>query len=154
MWEFIGREVGLLCKIVAMVLVAIWPAVTSHALLTHGGLIHVVHADHHADDHERGDVPHRHHHDGNEDSHEHNGENHAFADGDYRSTSGGKLVFKPALSVVVGVLASVASMIEAREISVRSPGPAPPGSRPQLLQQTWQFLDRAAVPGRAPSRLS
>jgi hypothetical protein len=133
--------------------------VTSHALLTRGGLIHVVHADHHSGDdrdHHAQDISH-HHHDNDDDaegSHEHNGGNHAFADGGYRSTSGSKLVLKSTLSVTIGVLASVASFIEPREIPVCSPGPAPPGSRPQILQQTWQFLDRAAIPGRAPSQLS
>jgi hypothetical protein len=46
---------------------AVWPAVTSHALLEQAGFIHEIHADHHhAHDH---DQPHDHDYDGG--SHEH-----------------------------------------------------------------------------------
>lgn len=150
---------GLFCKLVAMLLVALWPAVTSHTLLTHGGIIHVVHPDEHGERH--GDAGHQHlshaqhhEHDHDEGSHEHNGDNHAFADGDYRPTSVTKLVFKPFLSVLFTAGSTIAVPVQVCEHLVDSPGPAPPGSIPQILQQTWQFSNRTAVPGRAPSFLS
>jgi hypothetical protein len=144
---------------VAIVLVLLWPAMTSHALLTHSGLIHIVHADHHDEAH-RSDA-HRHlshhqhdDHDHDEGSHEHNGDNHAFADGDYRSTTAGKLIFKPSLIPAFIVFAGSTALLQQCEILVDSPGPAPPGSEPQILQQTWQFSNRTAIPVRAPSALS
>jgi hypothetical protein len=151
--------VGLFCKLVAIVLVVIWPAFTSHTLLTHGGIIHVVHSDDHRE--KRDDAAHQHlshaqhhDHDHDEDSHEHNGDNHAFADGDYRSTSVTKLVFKPSLSALFTAGATTAVAFQVCEHLVDSPGPAPPGSTPQILQQTWQFSNRTAIPGRTPSFLS
>ena len=142
-------------RLIALVLMVGWPAVTSHILLEQGGLIHVVHDDHgpaHPEHHGHdADRSHDEHHDGDAGSHEHNGENHAFADGDYRSTIAGKLLLKPQLIAVCGIFASVASMVDAAELKVRAPGPAPPGSTPQILQQSWQFSERAAIPGRAPS---
>ena len=156
--EFIGRGVGLFCKLVAMLLVALWPGVTSHSLLTHSGLIHVVHADH---DHARGHDGEHHHHGHSHEhessdgaSHEHNGDNHAFADGDYRSTPVTKLFFKPLLNGVFAAGAVIIVQVPPSALLVDSPGPAPPGSRPELLQQTWQFSYRTALPGRAPSFLS
>ena len=149
---------GLFCKFVAVLLALIWPVVTSHALLAHAGLIHVVHADHENDGH--GDAHkhlnhHQHHaHDHDAGSHEHNGDNHAFADGDYRSANTGKLILKPTLVALFTAASSIAALVEQSENLVESPGPAPPGSIPQILQQTWQFSNRAAIPGRAPSHLS
>jgi len=137
--------VGLFCKVVAIILVVVWPAVTSRSLLTHGGIIHVVHSDHAHDDHE--------HHDG-EGSHEHNGDNHTVADGEYRSTSSGKFVIKPPLAAAIALIASNAALEQRGEWLAHSAGAAPPGSTPQILQQTWQFSNRAAIPGRAPSLLS
>lgn len=157
MEEFIGRGVGLFCKLFAMLLVALWPAVTSHTLLTHGGLIHVVHALHdHARAHheEHHDYGHGHEHNHPDDgrSHEHHGDNHAFADGDYRSTTASKLL-RPALSAVFTAASAITAAVQC-DLLVDSPGPAPPGSTPQILRQTWQFSNRTAVPGRAPSFLS
>ena len=136
-------------KFIAIVLVALWPAVTSHSLLTHSGIIHVVHTVH---DHD-GDSPHHHHHQ-DEDSHEHNGDNHAVADGDYRSTSASKLILKPSLVAVASLLPSVNPDMRDAGCKLLSPGPAPPGSMPKILQRTWQFTVRAAIPGRAPSFVS
>ena len=104
----------MLCKIVAVLLVLLWPAVTSHSLLTHSGIIHVVHSDHAHDDHD-------HHED--EGSHEHNGDNHAFADGDYRPASKGKLVVKPSLAAAFNLIASVVALCEQRDLLGHSPGP-------------------------------
>lgn len=140
---------GVLNKFIALLLVTLWPAVTSHTLLTHGGLIHVVHVDH---GHE-GDAPHS-HHDHDDDSHEHNGDNHAVADGDYRSNSNSKLIVKPSASTDFRLLAGLILPLQERENTMRSPGPAPPGSLPQILRQTWQFSLRAAIQGRAPSLIS
>ena len=146
-------------NVVAVILVAIWPAVTSHALLSHSGLIHIVHSDHHSHGDRSAIHQHLYHdqhgaHEHEEGSHEHNGENHAFADGDYRSASASKLIFKPSLSVLFTAGSAMTALVPRGEASVNSPGPAPPGSRSQILQQTWQFSSRAAIPVRAPSILS
>ena len=152
--------VGLVCKVVAVILVALWPVVTSHSLLSHGGLIHVVHSDHH-NERDRSDAhQHLYHHQhdehdhDDEGSHEHNGDNHEFADGDYRSTSASKLILKPSLITLFTAGFAISALIQQCEFSMESPGPAPPGSTPQILQQTWQFSNRAAIPVRAPSIIS
>ena len=144
---------------VAIVLVALWPAITSHALLSQSGIIHIIHADHHSDDgdsHAHQHLSHHQHdeHDHDEGSHEHNGDNHAFADGDYRSTAASKLIFKPSLIPAFIAFAGITAPVHQCELLVDSPGPAPPGSGPQILQQTWQFSNRTAIPARAPSALS
>ena len=122
-----------------LLLVAIWPAVTSHALLEQAGLIHVVHDDHH------------HESDG---SHEHNADNHAFADGDYTSTSAAKSLKKPDSAVVATALFQTVSCVSAFSSDDGSPGPGPPGAAPPLLQKSWCFLLRTALPVRAPSFIS
>jgi hypothetical protein len=148
--------VGFVRKVVAVILVAIWPAVTSHSLLSHGGLIHVVHTDHHS----QGDgvavhqhLYHEQHgaHEHDEGSHEHNADHHEFAEGDYRSASAKELISKPSLRVLFSAACTLTPLVARCEVSLESPGPAPPGSRVQILQQTWQFSNRAAVPVRAPS---
>ena len=149
----------LFCKVVATVLVVLWPAVTSHALLTHGGIIHVVYPDEHSEGgggagHQHLSHAQHHDHEHDDDSHEQNSDNHAFADGDYRSTTVTKLVFKPSLSALFTAASTIAVPVQVYEHLVDSPGPAPPGSTPQILQQTWQFSNRTAVLGRAPSFVS
>jgi hypothetical protein len=122
---------------VAMLLLAIWPAVTSHALLEQAGLIHEAHDDHH----------------GGDGSHEHNSDNHAFADGDYASGNSAKSVKKPEFSVVSTALLQTAPSLS---VFVRNdpPGPAPPGTAPPHLLKSWSFLLRTALPVRAPSSIS
>ena len=121
-----------------MLLLAIWPAVSSHALLQQAGLIHEFHDDHH-------------HGDGG--SHEHNSDNHDFADGDYTSGGAAKALKKPEFLLAPTALLQTAAH---GSILLRnySPGPAPPGTAPPLLLKSWYFLLRAALPVRAPSVIS
>lgn len=121
-----------------MLLLAIWPAVTSHALLEQAGLIHVVHDDHHASD----------------GSHEHNADHHAFADGDYTSATGAKSLKKPESTLISTALLQTLPDTSAFLAENDSPGPAPPGTAPPLLQKSWYFLLRTALPVRAPSFIS
>jgi hypothetical protein len=121
-----------------MVLLAIWPAVTSHALLEQAGIIHAVHDDHQ----------------GSDGSHEHNADNHAFADGDYTSVSALKSLKKPDSVVSSTLLFQAFSYISVVLTDDDSPGPAPPGTAPPLLQKSWCFLLRTAIPVRAPSFIS
>ena len=120
-----------------ILLLAIWPAVTSHPLLEQAGVIHQVHDDHH----------------GEGGSHEHDFDNHVFADGDYASPTATKLVQKPDFD---GSSHAVVQMIALCSILLRNdaPGPAPPGNAPPQLQQSWSFLLRTALPVRAPSIIS
>jgi hypothetical protein len=120
-----------------MLLLAIWPAITSHTLLEQAGMIHVVHDDHH----------------GSDGSHEHNTDNHAFADGDYTSASAAKSLKKPDLAIVSTAFlqAFCSSAFLGKD---DSPGPAPPGTAPPLLQKSWYFLLRTALPVRAPACFS
>ena len=118
-------------------LLAIWPAVTSHVLLEQAGVIHVVHDDHHGDD----------------GSHEHNTDNHVFADGDYASSRSATALTNPSLPVVQTVFLQSA-FVSAFLSGDDSPGPAPPGTAPPLLQKFWCFLFRTALPVRAPSFIS
>jgi hypothetical protein len=122
---------------VLIFLLAIWPAVTSHALLEQAGVIHVVHDDHHGDD----------------GSHEHNTDNHVFADGDYASSRSATALTNPGSPVVQ--TAFLQSAFVSAFLSVDdSPGPAPPGTTPPLLRKSWCFLFRTALPVRAPSIIS
>lgn len=118
-------------------LLAIWPAVTSHALLEQAGVIHVVHDDHHGDD----------------GSHEHNTDNHVFADGDYASPRSATALMNPGSPVVQTAIFQSAFVL-AFLSGDDSPGPAPPGTAPPLLQKSWYFLFRTALPVRAPSFIS
>jgi hypothetical protein len=129
--------VRLLNKLIVLVLVALWPAITSHTLLEQAGVIHEVHEDHHGD----------------EGSHEHNADNHTFADGDYTPINAGKFLKKPESTVV-----STAPFQTVLYCSILMrndpPGPAPPGTAPPYLQKSWYFLLRTALPVRAPSLIS
>lgn len=124
-------------NIVALVLLAFWPAMTSHPLLQHLGLIHQVHEDH----------------DSSGDSHEHDADNHAFADGDYLLGSKDVSVWKPVASAAVLPFATaiLLSMETLARREVFNSGPAPPGTAPPELSHRWQFSFRAALPVRAPS---
>jgi hypothetical protein len=122
-----------------LLLLAIWPAVTSHALLEGFQLIHQVHDDHHQPS------------DGG--SHEHNADNHDFADGGYLAKTSGNSVplrvdvasYQPASLVVL--LCSVDA------IALKAFGPAPPGIAPPEYLHSWNFLHRTSADVRAPSFL-
>ncbi|MCI0534193.1 MAG: hypothetical protein L0Z50_03090 [Verrucomicrobiales bacterium] len=124
-------------NIVALVLLAAWPVMTSHALLQHWGVIHVVHVDH----------------DSGDGSHEHETDNHAFADGGYLKGSSSIQVTKPLSSVVRTPLSTAALLapVFALQREVRPCGPSPPGAAPPEFSNRWQFSFRAALPVRAPS---
>jgi hypothetical protein len=155
-------------EFVAVLLVAIWPAVTSHTLLEFLGVIHVAHHDTAIIGKSAWEHPHHHHHHGEGHSHHHPAENgaerggqnedsddhHIFADGDYAWTHGGKTLTKPELSVCGSPALFCGSSLNLVEAELDSPGPAPPGTAPPLLQKSWQFFLRAAVPVRAPSIIS
>ena len=136
-----GRERGILSKvnrlrnIVALVLLVFWPAMTSHALLQTFGFIHQVHADH----------------DGGEDSHEHDADHHAFADGDY--LRGSNDIFACKTSSAIAALPFVVDLISVSiaERQVFNSGPSPPGTVPLEFLRGWQFSSRTALPVRAPS---
>jgi hypothetical protein len=123
-------------NLVALTLVALWPVMTSHALLEQWGVIHQVHADH----------------DGGPGSHEHS-DDHAFADGGYLRGSRTIQVVKAVSSAVF--LPSALDGPEALMLpslpGVRPFGAVPPGTAPPELARRWQFLLRAALAVRAPS---
>ena len=118
-----------------VLLLAIWPAVTSHALLQQFGLIHQAH----------------HHHHGDDGSHEHHSDNHAFADGDYTSAGTAQGIAKPQLATPAAALLFPVPFSFSALLINGSPGPAPPRAAPPLLQHSWCFLLRTALPARAPS---
>lgn len=123
--------------IVALVMLAFWPVITSHPLLQHLGLIHEVHDDHDSDG----------------GSHEHDTDNHAFADGGYLRGSSDVSVSKPFGS---GAAFPFATALLAAPVTLAlregfNSGPSPPGTAPPELSHRWQFFFRAALPVRAPS---
>jgi len=127
-------------NIVALILMAAWPVMTSHPVLQHLAFIHQVHEDH----------------DNGGGSHEHDADNHAFADGDYLRGSSGVSVCKPLAPAAVtpfatAVLLAVESLAR-REVF--NSGTAPPGTAPSELSNRWQFSFRTALPVRAPSLAS
>lgn len=137
----------------ALFLAAIWPAVTSHALLEQAGFIHQVHAngDHHHHPH---DPDHRHHHH-EEGSHEHNADDHDFADGKYWAKTSPNKTPKPNFPLLYQ--SAGISRLVTDSTGLRDPndfGPAPPGALPPELLHRWNFVLRTAVNARAPSRLS
>ena len=125
--------------IVSLLLVAFWLPSSSHALLEHLGVIHQVHADHDAD---------------SSDSHEHNTDNHEAADGECALSSTHVSVPLPD-SIALPMLFCVSCLNWASELYVepQPSGLAPPGTSPPL-PNIWQFVHRAALPGRAPSLTS
>jgi hypothetical protein len=128
---------------VALLLLAVWPAVSSHAVLQHSGLIHQFHDDHDEDADEPGG------------SHEHHANGHDVADG--QCVLSAKEVSVPThhadvMPFVVWWLAA-ASMPELSPERHPS-GLAPPGLAPPELSHRWQFFFRAALPARAPSFVS
>jgi hypothetical protein len=163
--------VGLVRKFVAVILLAIWPAVTSHTLLESLGVIHVAHHEtvhtaksaqehhpynHHGEGHSHHHQHHEHAENGAErgDQNKQSDDHHIFADGDYAWTNAGKTLTKPALSVCSSLSLFYASPQNLIEAELELQGPAPPGAAPPFLLQSWQFSHRAAVPVRAPSSIS
>ncbi|HAV61876.1 MAG TPA: hypothetical protein DCY13_05885 [Verrucomicrobiales bacterium] len=123
-----------------MALLACWPVLTSHAAMQQLGIIHEAHVNHH----------------GEPGSHEHNSDNHVFADGDYvagsdsitaaRTPSGGGQVFLLSFATALSLCA-----VAWRHGTGTSP---PPEAGPRGLSKAWQFAFRTALPARAPSPLS
>jgi hypothetical protein len=139
------EHVALTRALVALLLVLLWLPASSHALMQQIGAIHVVHDDHHHDDHG----------DGAPRSHEHSADNHAAADGECLLTPEIR-----GLSLPAGVLAqcSLSVFVSAAGIdpvdASNFTGLAPPGVGPPQLSRIWQFLCRAAPSVRAPSLVS
>jgi hypothetical protein len=140
--------VSLVRSIFAVLLLAAWPAVTSHALLERYGIIHEVHADHH---HSQAS---HHDHGAGRGSHEHNDNNHDFADGGYVAKIGSN-----GLAYGVGcalyVVTSSAVVLESIDTETRIVfGPAPPGIAPPEFLHSLNFLLRTSADVRAPSSLA
>ena len=136
----IVRPVKLVRSLVALMLLAVWPAVTSHTLLEQLELVHVAHADHDAD------LP---------DSPEHDGADHDAADGLCLVSSKATSIPVPQVALapeLIGWLATgyLSELQGQRHWS----GTAPPGTAPPELLHCWQFSSRAALSARAPSFLS
>jgi hypothetical protein len=125
-------------NITALLLLTLWPAITSHPLLEHFELIHHVHADH----------------DGGDGSHEHGADDHVFADGDYLRGSKESFVGKYQLGIVAILLLPTSRLIVAPSHDLVHSSPSPPGTAPPHLVHRWQFSFRAALPVRAPSCIS
>lgn len=125
-------------KTVALLLLAVWPLVTSHVLLEHSGLIHAEPAAHQP----------------GSDSHEHDADHHEFADGGYVPGSGGISLIKPMAARSAFHSARPLEMVLLVRRELFHNGPAPPGTAPPELSYGWQFFIRAALPIRAPTFIS
>jgi hypothetical protein len=133
--------------IVTLMLVALWLPASSHALLQHAGVIHVIHS--HDDQGE-----HRHDADSSG-SHEHDADNHDAADGLCLVSSGKVSPAKPdALPLLPWLMATVRSAAEPTSALHAHCGPSPPGTAAPDVSRGWQFSFRAALPIRAPSFVS
>ena len=129
----------------ALILAAVWPALTSHALLERAGLIHEVHPNHHH--------PHDHDHDGG--SHEHNADDHDFADGGYWAKTSPTKTAKPNFALLYKTSwLDTALTNSPLDDQLADFGPDPPGASPPELLHRWNFVLRTAVNARAPSFLS
>ena len=126
-------------------LAAVWPAVTSHTLLEQAGLIHVVHADHHHS--------HDHDYDHSGDSHEHNADDHDFADGNYWTKTSQTKTPRPDFTLL-NQTEWLAAALTNPPAQLFFFGPGPPGISPPELLHRWNFVLRTAVDARAPSFLS
>jgi len=124
-------------KILALVLLAFWPVMTSHALLEEWEFIHHVHEDH----------------DGGDGSHEHNSEHHEFADGGYLRGLNDNSIWKPNTepAFFLFILPSLCSIAER---GLFGSGPSPPGTAPPEFSTRWHFSHRTALLARAPSLVS
>ncbi len=143
-------------QIVVLLLVALWLPASSHALLEHAGFIH--HEHEHAHEHE----PHSdfHHHDAHphpepDGRHEHNGDNHAAADGLCLLASAKVQVPTPDFTTADGWLTAVLLPLPDDDSGTANhSGLSPPGTAPPELPHIWQFSFRTALPARAPSLVS
>jgi hypothetical protein len=127
--------------IIALIMLALWPAMTSHALLQQFELIHEVHDDH----------------DGSGGSHEHDSDDdHDFADGGYLNNSSSSVsILKTLLAATASPFVASLSLTPVTVApAVFNSGLAPPGTGPPELLHCWQFFFRAALPVRAPSVIS
>ena len=126
-------------NIVALLLLAIWPAISAHPVLEHFGLIHEAHTDHDAD---------------SDGSHDHD-DDHAVADGSCLLTLA-KVKVPPSPDTVAQLLVFYISTQRTFDPLTyhQAYGLAPPGTAPPLLITSWQFLSRTALSARAPSFIS
>lgn len=131
-------------RIVALLLLAAWPALTSHSLLELIGVIHQSHEAHAAHHHD-------HHHHPDDPSHEHGPADHDFADGGYIAKSSNNSAPFRALPQTQTALWAIASTHQTELVAGAAFGPAPPGVAPPEFLQTWNFLHRTAIDARAPS---
>jgi hypothetical protein len=132
-------RVKLLRSIVAVLLAAIWPPASSHALLEHFELIHQVHVVHDQD---------------SDASHEHDADNHEAADGKCALSSPHVSVPLPEANAMPMYCAPGLDWVSELHIEQQPSGLAPPGTAPPPLSHSWQFSFRTALPARAPSLIS
>ncbi|ODU23673.1 MAG: hypothetical protein ABS95_03330 [Verrucomicrobia bacterium SCN 57-15] len=123
-----------------LLLLAIWPAVSSHGFLEISGLIHQQHADHEF---------------GSNGSHHDGGDDHEAADGHCLLSSAQVTVPVPELALAPHLFVFLSFGWESELLStVLLSGAAPPGIAPLQLSHGWQFSFRTALSPRAPSLLS
>ena len=115
--------------IIALMMLAMWMPATSHALLEYAELIH------------------QHHADGESDT----DNDHTAADGICVPPDGGGHWVKYVATHSLSFAAIDVIFIAPAEVSKGVTDVGGLGTSPPLLKQSWQFLFRAAVPGRAPS---
>jgi hypothetical protein len=130
--------------IVTLMLLAIWPAASSHALLETCELIHQHHADH--------DFGSPGSHDDHDDDHD---DDHEAADG--RCLLSSTQVTVPVPDLVLAPALFTFLFVEwdcEQQSSVFFSGLAPPGTAPPQLSHCWQFSFRTALSPRAPSLTS
>ena len=129
---------------IAAVLLAFWPAVSSHAFLQVWGLIHLTHADPGWDP----GSP--------EGSHDHHDNDHEVADGQCRLSTQSVVAPGPLLVATPLWLCGwmLARVPLPSDDEPPASGVAPPSSAPPELLHRWQFSLRAALPVRAPSLVS
>lgn len=132
---------------VTLMLVAVWLPASSHALLESAGLIHQ-HPESHAHDDQHADSS-------PADSHDHDVDNHAAADGQCLIPSAKVQFSKPDVLAFgiqfIFVLAAVVRQLPDEAVFF---GLSPPGAAPPEFSHRWQFASRAALPVRAPSFIS
>lgn len=142
--------------IVVLLLVALWLPASSHALLEHAGLIHHEHEHAHQphSDHHHHDAP-PHPHPEPDGQHEHNGANHAAADGVCLRASARVQMPTPDFAAVDAWLtAMLLALPDDDSATATRSGLSPPGTAPPELPRLWQFSFRTALPVRAPSLVS
>lgn len=152
-------------------LAAVWLLASSHVLLHRIGVIHEVHHDHHHHDPfasvlgalqadaaptvDQHADPHTDDPTGETPVHEHDHRQHDAADGRCQLTASDSLLHPaPELRLLPGPDLQPTSP-PATSVASRDPRGRPgAGSGPPGLTRRWQFLQRTALPVRAPSRLA